>query len=58
MKEEISRQFPTLGTLAPLNTEQGRNFVHALIAALGGVDLVIFDNVMSLVAGDQKDEVP
>ncbi len=58
IEEEISRQFPTLGTLAPLNTEQGRNFVHALIAALGGVDLVIFDNVMSLVAGDQKDEVP
>ena len=29
----------------------------ALIDALGGVDVVIFDNVMSLIVGDQKEEV-
>ncbi len=58
MEEQIGRQFPTLGTLAPLNTDAGQNFVNALIGALGGVDVVIFDNVMSLVAGDQKDEIP
>jgi hypothetical protein len=58
MEEEIGRSFPMLGTLAPLNTEMGQNFVHALIGALGGVDVAIFDNVMSLVAGDQKDEIP
>ena len=27
-----------------------------MIANLGGVDLIVFDNIMSLVAGDQKDE--
>ena len=58
MEEEIARQFPTLGTFAPLNTEAGQIFVHALISQISDVDVVIFDNVMSLVAGDQKDEVP
>ena len=58
MEEEISRRIPSLGTLAPLNTAEGMRFVLALIDAVGGVDVVIFDNVMSLVAGDQKDEVP
>jgi hypothetical protein len=58
MEEEIGRRFPMLGTLAPLNTEAGQNFVHALIDALGGIDAIILDNVMSLVAGDQKDEIP
>ena len=58
LEEQIARICPSLGKLAPLNTEDGQNFVLALIDALGGVDVVIFDNVMSLVAGDQKDEVP
>jgi hypothetical protein len=58
IEEEVAVAFPTLGTLAPLNTEGGQNFIHGLIGLLGGVDLVVFDNVMSLVAGDQKDEVP
>ena len=44
--------------MPPLNTEAGHNWVLALIDRLGGVDVVIFDNVMSLIGGDQKDEVP
>ena len=46
---------PTLPPFAPLNTLPGRKFLLALMTELGGVDLVIFDNVMSLIAGDQKD---
>ena len=57
-EDEFAEQFPTLGKMPPLNTEAGHNFVLALIGALGGVDVVIFDNVMSLLAGDQKDEIP
>ena len=57
-EDEFAKQFPTLGKMLPLNTEAGHNFVLALIGALGGVDAVIFDNVMSLLAGDQKDEIP
>ncbi len=56
--EVFAGLFPRLGQLEPLNTEAGQSFVYALIRALGGVDVVIFDNVMSLVSGDQKDEVP
>ena len=56
-EDEFARLFPKLGRFAPLNSEEGLNFLSALIAALGGVDVVIFDNVMSLLAGDQKDEV-
>jgi hypothetical protein len=57
-EEQFAKMFPALGNIAPLNTEKGQNFVHALIEAIGGCDCVIFDNVMSLVNGDQKDEVP
>lgn len=57
-EEEFAKQFPALGMIAPLNTEAGQNFVLALIDALGGVDVAIFDNVMSLVAGDQREEIP
>jgi hypothetical protein len=42
--------------LAPLNTEAGCAFVDELIKGIGGVDLIVFDNIMSLVSGDQKDE--
>jgi hypothetical protein len=58
VEDEFAERFPTLGKMEPLNTERGQQFVLALIAELGGVDVVIFDNVMSLIAGDQKDEVP
>lgn len=43
-------------TLAPLNTPQGQKQVEAIITALGGIDLIQFDNVMSLIPGDQKEE--
>ena len=42
--------------MQPLTTEAGHNFITALIAAVGGVDGVLFDNLMSLAPGDQKDE--
>jgi hypothetical protein len=56
--EEFSNLYPSLGQFAPLNTEAGQRFLHGLIDAVGGVDVVIFDNVMSLIEGDQKDEMP
>jgi hypothetical protein len=40
----------------PLNTPEGRAAIEAVVKSLGGVDLIIFDNIMSLVAGDQKEE--
>lgn len=56
--EEFQRLFPSMAPFQPLNTEGGQQFVKDLLKAVGGADLVIFDNVMSLVVGDQKDEVP
>jgi AAA domain len=58
MEDAFAERFPAIGRMPPLNMEAGHNWVLALIAALGGVDVVIFDNVMSLIGGDQKDEVP
>ena len=56
--EAEARQWcPALPPFAPLNTDAGRAFLMALIKAVGGVDLIIFDNVMSLLEGDQKDEL-
>jgi hypothetical protein len=57
-EDEFARRFPALPPFAPLNTPQGKDFVLELIGAVGGVDAVVFDNVMSLVNGDQKDEIP
>lgn len=57
MEEVFAAKYPILGRMEPLNTEAGRAWVIGLIEAIGGVDVVIFDNVMSLLAGDQKDEV-
>ncbi len=57
VEEQVAADFPSVGRMEALNTDPGHNFVLALIDALGGVDVVIFDNVMSLVAGDQKDEL-
>jgi hypothetical protein len=39
-----------------LNTAEGQLWISALIKKLGGIDLIIFDNIMSLIAGDMKDE--
>jgi hypothetical protein len=40
----------------PLNSEAGQKFVLDFIKKKGGVDLVIFDNIMALTTGDMKDE--
>jgi hypothetical protein len=41
---------------APLNTPAGQNTIESIIARIGGADFVIFDNIMSLIAGDMKEE--
>jgi hypothetical protein len=41
---------------APLNSPEGQAFINKVIRAIGGVDLIVFDNIMSLIAGDMKDE--
>jgi hypothetical protein len=41
---------------APLNTPEGQNLIEAAIAKIGKVELIIFDNIMSLIAGDMKEE--
>ena len=57
LDEEFAARFPTVGRMQPLNTEEGRSWLLALIEAVGPIDVVIFDNVMSLISGDQKDEI-
>jgi hypothetical protein len=42
----------------PLNTIEGQAWMDALINKVGGVDLVIVDNIMSLTVGDMKDPEP
>ena len=42
----------------PLNTVEGQAWMNALIEKVGGVDLVIVDNIMSLTVGDMKDPEP
>jgi hypothetical protein len=44
--------------MSPLNTDAGQEFVNQIIATLGGVDLLIFDNIQALLNGDMKDEEP
>jgi hypothetical protein len=44
--------------LEPLNTEAGQKHVDYLMQQIGGVDLVIFDNIQALLTGDMKDEEP
>jgi hypothetical protein len=44
--------------LDPLNTEAGRKFIDGIINAIGGADLVIFDNVQALLSGDMREEEP
>ncbi|HUN99033.1 MAG TPA: AAA family ATPase, partial [Bradyrhizobium sp.] len=53
--EEFAEKYPGLGLFEPLNTPAGRQFVKRLVAALMP-DVICFDNVMSLLVGDQKDE--
>jgi hypothetical protein len=42
----------------PLNTIEGAAWIMALIDKIGGIELVIFDNIMSLTIGDMKDGEP
>jgi hypothetical protein len=42
----------------PLNTIEGQAWMNALIGKIGGADLVIVDNIMSLTVGDMKDPEP
>jgi hypothetical protein len=44
--------------MPPLSDRLGRLAVDRIIAALGGIDLVVFDNVQALLAGDMKEELP
>ena len=46
----------TSRTSPPLNTPAGQAQIEREIAQMDGADLAIFDNVMSLIPGDQKDE--
>jgi hypothetical protein len=39
----------------PLNTSEGQALIEKVIERIGGVDLIIFDNVMCLLAGNMKD---
>lgn len=41
---------------APLNTPEGQAQIEVFITKIGGVDFIVFDNIMSLIGGDQKDE--
>jgi hypothetical protein len=44
--------------MPPLSDRLGRLAVDKIISALGGVDLIVFDNVQALLAGDMKEELP
>lgn len=57
IEDEFAGKFPALGKMPPLNTSEGRSWLIGLVEELGGIDLIIFDNVMSLIGGDQKDEL-
>jgi hypothetical protein len=43
-------------TFPPLNTPAGQIIIERVIQHLGGIDIIAFDNVMSLIGGDMKDE--
>jgi hypothetical protein len=58
IEEQFAKMFPRIGMFEPLNTPQGHQWVQRLITELGGVDVILLDNVMSLISGDQKDEIP
>lgn len=42
--------------MLPLNVEAGQQFINRIIEILCGVDLVIFDNIQSLLAGSLKED--
>jgi hypothetical protein len=42
----------------PINTREGQAAIEQIIHDIGGVDLIIFDNIMSLVSGSRIEEEP
>jgi hypothetical protein len=71
MKERLAAEVKRLGAIpaklhilshediegwAPLNTPQGQAIIEREIERIGGADLIVFDNIMTLTLGDQKDE--
>jgi len=44
--------------IPPLSDSLGRLAIDKIITALGGVDLIVFDNVQALLAGDMREEMP
>ena len=55
-EESFAVLFPGLGAMPPLNTPEGFDWLKRLIDSVGGVDLIIFDNVQSLISGVMKEE--
>jgi hypothetical protein len=50
----LSREdFPNL---APLNSEAGQQFVNHAIEAVGGVDVIVVDNIQAWTTGDMREE--
>jgi hypothetical protein len=45
-----------VANFAPLNTPQGQAQIEQQIKRIGGVDFIFFDNVMSLIVGNMRDE--
>ena len=52
----LAELHPELGEWAPLNTEKGRRFLLRYIKHIGGVDVIVLDNLMSLTEGAMKEE--
>jgi hypothetical protein len=44
--------------MPPLSDPLGRLAIDKIIAALGGIDLIVFDNIQALVLGDMREELP
>ncbi len=54
--EAFAAEFPGIGINPPLNTVAGHEWLKKFLGALGHIDLIVFDNVMSLLDGVQKEE--
>lgn len=55
--EEMAKRFAGIGEMQPLNTPEGQEFIRLLVK-LVKPDVIIFDNRMSLLSGDMKEEQP
>lgn len=52
----ISRSDQQFAAMPPLNTSKGQRYIDTLIASLGGVDFIFFDNIQALTSGEMKEE--